>query len=561
MCDLCAHKRGKTVVKTWFNYLKIIYRFVSPKIFMVIMFSFFLGIALFFIEINFAKYFQEFLKILGVLPGVSTADEAHGAGGKGLIIFGGIALLRIIFMGLKTYLSQVTNQMFIADKRAKILEIAYLKVNDRFPSHEMVSIFSEKLTRAGGTISDLSALAATLVISAMISIWGIVNAPKEFFISIFLTFILITPLFTLDKKIRREGGIIDFSWEKLNKDLIEGIKFFFFLFYHGLQKVELQKSKKDLTSYRNSFLKFYFYSSLKNAFPQIVGLVVVVSVCLFSKEHFKTSPIILISFLYLFIRLAQNAGEMLYLIGSLKLSRSNFENIYNILSKEENFEYDIFKDCEKISLQDVNQIKLKNIGFHYPDGKNVIDNLSVTLNKGEPLVIKGRSGAGKSTFLSILLGYHGFQEGEIIVEKHIVKNRLYIDREDIAYVGPDSFFFYGTLLENLMIGNAHSSLEHIEKILDLVELKKVVDERNALGELMTESSTFSTGQKQRFALARALLRNPKILILDEATANLDSVTETKIVELIKKNTSNCFVIVVSHKDTFDSVDSQQLKFI
>lgn len=559
MRNVCANQRGKIEVKNWLNYLKIIYRFVSPKIFLIIVFSFFLGVALFFIEISFAKYFQEFLKTLGVLPAAEGA-VSQDSSGKVLIIFGIIALLRIMFMGLKTYLSQASNQMFIADKRAKILEVAYLKVNDRYPSHEMVSIFSEKLTRAGGTISDLSALATTLVISAMISVWGILNAPREFFMSIILTFIFITPLFLLDKKIRKEGGIIDFSWEKLNKDLIEGMKFFFFLFYHGLQKVELEKSKKDLTSYRNSFLKFYFYSSLKNAFPQIVGLVVVVLVCLFSKEHFQTSPIILISFLYLFIRLAQNAGEMLYLVGSLKLSRSNFENIYSFLNKQENAEYDVFKNCEKVSLDSTETIELKNIGFAYPNGKNVIENLSVTLKKGQPLVIKGKSGAGKSTFLSLLLGFHGFQHGEVVIGNRSIKNRLYINREDIAYVGPDSFFFYGTLLENLMIGNEQTNKENVESILNLVELKNVIDERNGLSELMTESSTFSTGQKQRFALARALLRNPKILILDEATANLDSVTEAKIVELIRKHATNCFIVVVSHKDSFDSADSQQLMF-
>lgn len=543
---------------------KNIYHFVSPRIFLIILFSFFLGIILFFIEISFAKYFQEFLKSLGMMPAASLEASKRGSGNV-LIIFGGIALLRIIFISLKTYLSQATNQMFIADKRANILEIAYLKVNNRIPSHEMVSIFSEKLTRAGGTISDLSSLASTLVISLMISAWGIINAPKEFFLSIFLTFVLIAPLFTLDKKIRKEGGVIDFSWEKLNKDLIEGMRFFYFLFYHGLQNVELQKSKKDLTAYRNSFLKFYSYSSLKNSFPQIVGLVVVVSVCIFSKEHFKTAPMILISFLYLFIRLAQNAGEMLSTVGSLKLSRANFVSIYNFLETERKFEYNIFEGCEKISLDNANSVEMKNISFHYPDGVNVIENLSVILKKGQPLVIKGRSGAGKSTFLSILLGYNGFQHGEIVVnyddENQKIKKRFYIDRNDIAYVGPDSFFFYGTLLENLMIGNTHASRNDVEKILELVELKDVVEKRDALTEVMTESSTFSTGQKQRFSLARALLRNPKILILDEATANLDSVTEAKIVELIRKNTSDCFIVVVSHKDSFDSTDSQQLNFI
>jgi ABC-type multidrug transport system fused ATPase/permease subunit len=139
----------------------------------------------------------------------------------------------------------------------------------------------------------------------------------------------------------------------------------------------------------------------------------------------------------------------------------------------------------------------------------------------------------------------------------LLKDRL---TPRIGYVGPEPYLIPASVKENLLYGNQNlvSDLE-IWNALELAHISK--DVRNlegGLNEVLNEYTQLSTGQKQRLSIARALLRNPEILILDEATANLDKETESEIIKSFNGIMKNKFTIIISHKDSFEDIATQKI---
>jgi ABC-type multidrug transport system fused ATPase/permease subunit len=189
-------------------------------------------------------------------------------------------------------------------------------------------------------------------------------------------------------------------------------------------------------------------------------------------------------------------------------------------------------------------------------------NLSLNLHKGEVLVIKGPSGAGKSTLLKLILGLEKVSVGEIKINDHLVQDLDPSWRNHLGYVGPEPFLIQGTIRDNLHFGNlCIASLSDADCAVALAKagLEQEFKQNNVtLDTSMAEISFFSTGQRQRLAIARAFLRTPSIMILDEATANLDAETERQIIKSIELLSGKMLTIIVTHKNSFDSVGTKFL---
>ncbi len=188
----------------------------------------------------------------------------------------------------------------------------------------------------------------------------------------------------------------------------------------------------------------------------------------------------------------------------------------------------------------------------YGTRKNVLNNVSFSVNPGTQVAFVGESGSGKTTISKLLMNYYEPQEGSIFYGDYHIKeiNRSAL-REKIAYVSQESFFFSGSILENLKFGlNRPVTFEEIieaskkanahEFISDLpMRYESILDEN---------ASNLSGGQRQRLALVRALLKKPDVLVLDEATSNLDSTTESKITNMLKELRSDGItVIMIAHR--------------
>ena len=199
---------------------------------------------------------------------------------------------------------------------------------------------------------------------------------------------------------------------------------------------------------------------------------------------------------------------------------------------------------------DNSNIEFNNVTFAYEKDK-VLDGLSMSIKPGQHVAIVGPSGSGKSTIFSLLLKFYQNYTGHIRVgDKELSDLSEETMRNLISYIPQDNTLFYGTIRENLFYGkNKNVSEERLAKVLNELGLTKLVNSlEQGLDTLISDSGTgLSEGQKQRFNIARALLLEHPIYLLDEVTSSLDSVTEKTISKAIDKLTSGKTRLTIAHR--------------
>ena len=202
-----------------------------------------------------------------------------------------------------------------------------------------------------------------------------------------------------------------------------------------------------------------------------------------------------------------------------------------------------FKKLEK-------NIELRDVSFSYVDNFNVLNNVNLTINAGQTTAIVGRTGSGKSTLIKLLLRLYEINNGSISYDSNSLKEiELSSLREKIGLVSQDVFLFEGTVIENIAYGDLNASESEVWNAAQKSEADEFINnlpekENTIVGE---RGQKLSGGQRQRISIARAILKNPEILILDEATSSVDNETEAAIqrsLDILKKNRT---VIVIAHR--------------
>ena len=196
------------------------------------------------------------------------------------------------------------------------------------------------------------------------------------------------------------------------------------------------------------------------------------------------------------------------------------------------------------------KVEIRNLDFKYGTRELVLKNINMKVNKGEKIALVGESGSGKTTLVKLLLKLYETDKGEILIDDNNIKDiNLEVLREKIAYVPQETFLFSGSIRENLELGAKNISFE---EIIEASKLAKAHDFINKLPlryetRLEENGTNLSGGQRQRLSIVRAILKRPDILILDEATSNLDSITEKAIEETIEKTTENITTFIIAHR--------------
>lgn len=195
-------------------------------------------------------------------------------------------------------------------------------------------------------------------------------------------------------------------------------------------------------------------------------------------------------------------------------------------------------------------VEFKTVYFAHRPNRPTLDSLDLVVNEGEKIVLAGHSGCGKSTVVHLAAGLYSPDRGSIRVQGHDVRNwgRRSL-RSLLALVPQEPVLFDGTLRENLLYGNPHATSRELERVTEIAELDRVLqglpggfDEP-----LGPQGGRLSGGEKKRVAFARAVLQDPRILILDELTSALDGLTATRLMEHLHEHMNGRTVIVVSHR--------------
>ena len=478
------------------------------------------------------------------------------------LILIGFGIFRGVVVAMKSYLSVSAGQSFLCFQKSQIMEVA-LKNGSQVSSNEVMLAFTEHTITGGFALQQTAQLINNIVSIILFIIAGFYLTPKEFVLSMSLLSIVLIPIVFLNKIIEKEGKKINHEKSQGISIIMNGLKNNFFLQIYHLIDAEIVLGNKALERYQKAYRKFAVVAGIKHAFPQIMGAIIIAIVTYISLKHFHTPGAKLLSFFYIFIRLAQCASDFYAVSSDLKIQMFALRILYDWNQNLKIFKIDNPLNEIKVENEHFHNISLevKDLSFSYND-KIVLKNLNFKVSTGDVLLIRGESGAGKSTLLSLILGLKVPESGSVEINKYhpdMIRKSLL---NHVGYVGPEPFLIAGSVRENLLYGHQNPENVTDKNLWDSLEKAQLKDQilllPNQLNENLLEKTQFSTGQKQRLSIARALVRDPAMLILDEATANLDPETEKKFVDILKTINRDMATIVVSHKDSFNNICTQQI---
>ena len=196
----------------------------------------------------------------------------------------------------------------------------------------------------------------------------------------------------------------------------------------------------------------------------------------------------------------------------------------------------ILEQKKPIKLDEVSQIIFDNVSFSYEAEQQVLTDINLNITQGETLALVGPTGSGKTTIISLLSRLYEVTSGKILINKHEIKEiSLQSLRNQIGLVFQEPFLFSGTIYENISFGKKNASDKEVIDILNSIGGDNFINNlpNGIHTEIAERGQNLSSGERQLISIARALLKNPSVLILDEATANIDQVSELMIQKAIK----------------------------
>ena len=390
-----------------------------------------------------------------------------------------------------------------------------------------------------GVINIGGMLIAMLILSPILTLIGLITVP--------LTFLTTK---TLAKKTQRffvkqqnELGILNGYIE----EMVSGQKVVSLFSEEEEVKEEFAKINEKLTK---SAIIAQGASSVMGPINNFINNIsyLIISVTggyLILKGHTITVGIVFTFLLYM-RNFTRPINEIMNLFNTIQSALAGAERVFEVI--------DEVKEKDKIEAKDIENIEgnvvLKNVTFSYTKGKEILKNISIEANKGEVIAIVGPTGAGKTTIVNLLTKFYDIDSGEIFIDG---KNINYITRESlrksVAMVLQDTYLFSETVSENIRYGRLNASDEEIVKAAKMANahqfIKQLPDGYNTI--LSDNGGNLSQGQRQLLAIARAILSNASILILDEATSSIDTRTEEHIQEAMLNLMKGKTTFVIAHR--------------
>ena len=265
----------------------------------------------------------------------------------------------------------------------------------------------------------------------------------------------------------------------------------------------------------------------------------------YSYSHFNNVYGITLGMVYLFINYTT---DIIYRIADFTMGISNYIraqgaaiNIQEILKLE--IEEDNHNDITEDDFR--GNIKFEDVYFSYKDDFYVLRDLNLEIKENQTVAFVGHTGSGKSTIMNLIVKFYSATKGNVLINGRNIKNysKEYL-REKTAIVLQDSFLFEGTLLENITTSNDEKIAR---EALARVGGDFILENRSLDSKVEVGGNNFSTGEKQLICLARALAKDPKILILDESTANIDSETEQNVSRAIEELKQGRTTLIIAHR--------------
>lgn len=258
-----------------------------------------------------------------------------------------------------------------------------------------------------------------------------------------------------------------------------------------------------------------------------------------------------IGVLYAFVnyldRFFEPVNQMMFRLSMFQQAIVAASRIFQIIDEKE--VAPVQKKLNNINI-DKGEIEFRNVSFSYDGKRNVLKNISFKALPGQTVALVGHTGSGKSSIINLIMRFYEFERGDILIDGHSIKDYSIKEfRAKLGLVLQDPFLFYGTIKDNIRLHNQSLSDDEIDASARFVQAHTFIDKLNERMEhkVVERGSTFSSGQRQLIAFARTIVTDPKILILDEATANIDTETEEAIQEALKQMRKGRTTIAIAHR--------------
>ncbi len=471
-----------------------------------------------------------------------------------------ISVLCITFI-LKTlfiiFLNYYQNK-YTTDLQAKIsgllmsqyLYMPYKKYFQRNTSELLRNIKDECNALIFGVIAPLLNLSIELLIISGITILLVYQIGLISFMVVIPLLLFALVYIRSTKKTIKELGNKRFLYdEKIIKNAnelfytIRDIKIYF------LQNIFLKKFSNTLNKFADVIKKFLTFQILPRlSFELLLIFLISVLLVVFSFQGLNFSKVItsLALIAAASFRIIPSINRVVTAQQTLRYNIPSVEEIY----KEIKLNHAKYKNSKLSKIRFNKQIKLININFSYNPNKKILNNLNLIINTKDKIGIIGDTGLGKSTIIDIISGLISPDSGEILVDDKTTNFEKKYWGDEIGYVSQHTTLVDDTVKQNIIFGRNESLNKRvINKVLKEVDLSNFVNKLpNKVYTIIGDKGIkLSGGQKQRLGLARALLKNPKLLILDEAFSALDAKTEKNILNKINKNYKNITIINIAHK--------------
>ena len=512
--------------------------------------------------------------ILGpkILGGVTTElftgllGKIKGTGGIDFVKIANISLIVItlyilsaLFSFIQNYIMSTISQNTIYRLRKKIskkinkLPVSYF---EKRTIGEVLSTITNDLDTFGQGLND----SLTQIITNSVTIIGITII--MFTISPLLTIIalILIPIsgMTMGTIVKRSQKYFIKAQEelaKVNGQVEESYAGYNIIAGFNHQEKSLNEFKiKNETLYKSA-LKSQFLSSIMYPIISVISnigyiAIVILGGVLVSNGTIQIGDVQ--AFIQYIRQFTMPMGQLAQAIATMQGMTAAAERVYEFLDEEEETEIPkVIKNKNEVEkMIEKGNVEFKNVEFGYREGQTVIKNFNVKVEKGQTIAIVGPTGGGKTTLVKLLMRFYELNSGEILIDGENIKNLNRHDLRDyFTMVLQDTWLFNGTIMENLRYGNLNATDEEVINAAKAAHIHHYImtlkDGYNTV--LNEDTSNISGGQKQLLTIDRSILADKPILILDEATSNVDTRTEIQIQEAMNKLMEGRTAFVIAHR--------------
>lgn len=489
---------------------------------------------------------------------IQTASEEYG----GVVVLAWLCIIVGIAFMLRN-LFRYLGAFFIVNYRTAITKDMRLAMYKKFLKLP-VSFFTEQ--KKGDLMSRISNDIASVEGGIMGVLVDIINAPFMIIFSLITLFMLNAKLtlFSLvvfpimggliswiGKSLKKQAGYAQEELGNLFSIIDETLKASKVIKIFNANKILYNRFLTTIDNWKRHSIGMSRKRELASPLSEFMGSITMLLIAWFAGRGVITGenqdPLTFLAFIGLFYQILAPAKQLANATSSIQGATASVERIFEVL------EYDLkIEEIENaLPIQNLeNKITFNNVNFFYDKDNVILKNFSLEIPKGKTIALVGQSGSGKTTVANLLARFYDVNEGSILVDGENIKNlKMSNYRQLLGMVTQESVLFNDTIYNNILMGKPHATEEEIISAAKIANAHQFIQNlpegyHTNIGD---DGNKLSGGQKQRISIARAVLKNPPIMILDEATSSLDTESERFVQDALDKMMANRTSLIIAHR--------------